>query len=180
MNDYKNFCEYVAVPEITLKRLLVRVVLIIFYTVFTAVYTFAFWLMLGLWELMILLPFIMLALIRLTWKYTIVEYEYSIEAGELRVAAIYNGTSRRTKLRVNIPEMTLIAPYDNVSLNTIERGDVDDVKYYASSKDSESAYVCIYPDKKRGKKRAAIIETTPEAQRILRLCNSTAFTSFHR
>ncbi len=180
MNDYKNFCEYIAAAEMTPKKLLARVFLMLFYTVFVAVYTFAFLLILGLWELMLLLPFIMLAMIRLTWKYTVVEYEYSIEAGELRVAAIYNKTSRRVKLRVSVPEMTLIAPYDEHSRNMLERGDIDEVKDYSASKDSESVYVCIYPDKKRGKKRAVIIETTPEAQRILRLCNPTAFTASYR
>ena len=180
MNDYKNFCEYVAAPEMTPKRLLVRVLLMIFYTVFVAVYTFAFWLALGLWELMILLPFIMLAMIKLTWKYIVVEYEYSIEAGELRVAAIYSKTARRVKLRVNVPEMLLIVPFNDDSRRMLDRGDIDEVKYYAASKDSESACVCIYPDKKRGKKRAVIIETTPEAQRILRICNPSAFTVSHR
>ena len=178
MNDYKNFCEYVAVPQLTPKRLFTRVLLMAFYTAFTVVYTFAFWLVLGLWELMILLPFIMLAIIRLTWKYTVVEYEYLIEAGELRVAAIYNKSLRRVKLRVSIPEMTLISPYNADS--TPEKYGVDEVKSYAASKNSESAYICVYPDKKRGRRCAVIIETIPEAQRILRLCNPGAFTCAHR
>ncbi len=180
MNDYKNFCEYVAAAELTSKKLLARVLLMIFYTVFVAVYTFAFWLILGLWELMILLPFIVFSMIKLTWKYTVVEYEYSIEAGELRVAAIYNKSSRWVKLRVSLSEMTLIAPFDKRSREMLGKGDIDEVKDFSASKWSESAYLCIYHDKKRSKKRAVIIETTTEAQRILKLCNPSAFTSSQR
>ena len=180
MNDYKNFCEYVATPKLTPGRLAARIILMIVYTAFVAVYSLIFWLMLGLWPLMILLPFIMYAAIRITWKYTVVEYEYSIEAGELRVAAIYNGSARRTKLRTSIPEMTLISPYTAESSVALNKGDIAEVKNYAASGDGESAYLCIYPDKKRGKKCAVIIETTPEAERILRFCNPTAFVKAQR
>ncbi len=180
MNDYKNFCEYVVRPEMTASVRLLRVFLITLYTLFIAVYSVGFWLILGLWTLMILLPFIMYAIIRITWKFTVIEYEYAIEAGELTVALIYNGAKRKVKVRASIPEMTLIAPYDAKSKHTLEKSDIDEVKYYIESKESERAYVCIYPDKKRGKKRAVVIETTPEALRILRLCNSTAFTASHR
>lgn len=180
MNDYKNFCEYAVHPKVTTSIWLLRILLITLYTLFIAVYSVVFWLILGLWTLMILLPFIMYAIIRITWKFTVIEYEYAIEAGELCVAVIYNGSKRCVKARASISEMTLIAPYDAKSQYTLEKRDIDEVKYYIESKESENAYVCIYPDKKRGKKRALVIETTPEALRIFKLCNSAAFTALHR
>ena len=179
MNDYKNFCEYSIRPELTLTRKLTRVLLIVFYTLLVTVYTAVFWLMLRLWTLMILLPFIMYAIIRLTWKFTDVEYEYAIEAGELSIAYIYSGAARRVKYRADITEMTLIAPYNEQNSHMLNKNDIYEIKYYTASKNSEEAYLCISPDKKRGKKRAVIIETTPEARRILRLCNPSSFVASH-
>lgn len=179
MNDYKNFCEYTVRPKLTSSRKLARVLLIALYTVLVTVYTVIFWLMLGLWTLMILLPFIMYAIIKFTWKFTDVEYEYAMEAGELSVAYIYSGIARHVKCRADITEMTLITPYNEHSMHMLDKNDILEVKYYIASEESEDAYMCVLPDKKRGKKRAVIIETTPEARRILRLCNPSAFVASH-
>ena len=176
MNDYKNFTEYVVRPEPTAKNTLARVMVICAYSVFTAVYLFIFWVLLQGLALVILLPFLLFAIIKLTWRFVCVEYEYSIEAGELTVAAIYGGATRRVKCRVYLPEATLIAPYDASRERMLEKDDISTVKRFASE-DSESAYVCVYPDKKHGKKRALVFETNAEAQRILRLCNPVAFAA---
>ncbi len=174
MNDYKNFCEYVTHPKPTGGNKLTRVLLIILYTLFSAAYIYVFWLNLQLWAMIILLPFLMYAIIRLTWKYVNVEYEYAIEAGELSISAIYSGSSRRLKRRAQIPEMTLIAPYREDTEGYLRAPDIIEVKWYADE-DSEAAYICVCPDQSSGKKRAIVIETTEEARRILHLCNPTVF-----
>ncbi len=176
MNDYKNFTEYVVRPEPTAKNTLARVMLICAYSVFTAAYLFIFWVLLQGLALVILLPFLLFAIVKLTWRFVCVEYEYAIEAGELTVAAIYGGATRRVKCRVQLTEATLIAPYDGARKQMLTNGDISQVKRFANE-DSESAYVCVYPDNKRGEKRALIFETNAEAQRILRLCNPVAFAS---
>ncbi len=176
MNDYKNFTEYVVRPEDTPRTKLLRVFLICAYTVFSAVYLFIFWALLQGLALVLLLPFLLFAIYKLTWRFTRAEYEYAIEAGELTVAVIYGGATRRVKCRVYLPEATLIAPYDGERERMLVKGDVADVKIYADE-GSESAYVCVYPDQKHGKKYALIFETTAEAQRILRICNPVAFVS---
>lgn len=176
MNDYKNFTEYVVRLEPTTKNTLARVMLICAYSIFSAVYLFIFWLVLEGLALVILLPFLLFAIVKLTWRFTCVEYEYAIEAGELTVAAIYGGSTRRVKCRVYLPEATLIAPYDAAREQMLATGDISRVKCFANE-GSESAYVCVYPDRKHGKKYALIFETNAEAQRILRLCNPVAFAA---
>lgn len=176
MNDYKNFTEYVVRPEDTAKTKLLRVFLICAYTIFSAVYLFVFWAILEGIALVLLLPFLLFAIYKLTWRFTRVEYEYAIEAGELTVAAIYGGATRRVKCRVYLPEATLIVPYDSTREQMLAKNDISEVKRFANE-DSESAYVCVYPDAKHGKKCALIFETNAEAQRILRLCNPVAFSS---
>ncbi len=180
MNDYKNFTEYVVKPEMTAKIKLARVLLISAYTVFTAVYLFIFWVLLEGVALLILLPFILFAIVKLTWRFTCPEYEYIIEAGELLVAVIYGGAARRVKCRVSLPDATLIAPFDNERERVLNAPDISDVKRYCASEKNDNAYICVYPAKNGSKKRALIFDTTPEAQRIMRICNPSAFISSGR
>lgn len=171
MNDYKNFCEYTVKPRPTAKTQVVRGLLIAMYSVFTLLYLWLFWLNFKSWALLILLPFLMFAIIRVTWRLVNIEYEFAIEVGELKIAVIYGSANRRTKRRLNIPDMTLIAPY---RADLVAAPDIIETVSFAEP-DSENAYVCVYPDKKSGKKKAVIIETTEESRRILRLCNPSAF-----
>ncbi len=174
MNDYKNFCEFVSKPKPTAKNRAIRAALIIFYTIFSAFYIYVFWLNLKLWTMILLLPFLMYAIIRMSWRFVQLEYEYAIEAGELSVAAIYSGASRRTKFRAQISDMTLIAPYNEQNAAVLRAHDITSAKIFAD-RDSETAYICVCPDKASGKKRAAVIETNDEMCRILRLGNPSAF-----
>ena len=171
MNDYKNFCEYVVKPEPDAKNKLCRVLIMTALSVFTAAYILLFWVNFKSWALLILLPFILYAMFRLTWRFVDYEYEYAIEAGELTVAKIYGGVSRRTKFRAEIADMTLIAPVETEK-GLSERRDIESVKDFSTE---ESAYVCIVSEPKTSKKRAVIIDTNEELLRILRLGNPTAF-----
>lgn len=180
MNDYRNFTEYVVKPEMSSKTKLLRVFLISVYTLFSAVYLWIFWLNFRALALLILLPFLLFAIVKLTWRFTRAEYEFLIEAGELTVAVIYGGATRRVKCRVPLPEATLIAPYDDERAKMFERGDIESVKRFTESDGSDNTYICIYPEKKGSKKSALIFDTTTEAQRIMRICNPHAFVSSYK
>lgn len=179
MNDYKNFCEYSVCPEKTGKLILARVLLMIFYVAFTLAYLWIFALNFKAFAIVILLPFIMYAIIKLTWRLTVVEYDFAIEAGELTVAKIYAGSARRVKARAYVPDMTLIAPKSKDSERVLSASDIVSVKDFSAQRDSETAFVCVYPDRSGGKKRALVIETNEEMQRVLRLCNPSAFVRTH-
>ncbi len=173
MNDYKNFCEYSVRPEPTGKIMLGKTLLMAVYILFCAVYLIIFALNFRAWALVALLPFIMYAIIKITWRFTVVEYDFAIEAGELTVAKIYAGSSRRVKARANVPEMTLIAPY-NENARVLSSPDIISVKDFSAKKGSGSAWICVYPERSGSKKRALIIETNDEMLRVLRLCNPSA------
>lgn len=175
MNDYKNFCEYVIRPQSTAKNSLAKGMLLTLYTVFCLAYIFIFWVLLNMWTLLILLPFLLFALIKLTFRYVNVVYDVSLEAGELTVAAIHGGATRRVKCRVYVPEMTLAAPYSE-GARALEAKDVAEIRGFTASGTGEDTWVFVYPDKKRGKKRALIIDTTPELLRAMRVCNPALFT----
>lgn len=175
MNDYKNFCEYVIKPVPGAKVRLARALLVSAYSIFAAGYTIIFWGLLGMWTLMLLLPFLIFAFYRLTWRFVDVEYDVSLEAGELTVAKVYGKSSRRVKLRAYVPEMTLIAPYDELTASHLLSKEVDSVTYYTENGVCDKTYICVYPDTKRGRKHAIVIDATDELLRIMRLCNPSLF-----
>jgi hypothetical protein len=176
MNDYNNFCEYVVKPAPHLKNRLLKLFLLSMYTLLTAAYIFIFWLVLRIWQPLILFPFIMYALINITWKYVLVEYEYIIEAGELSISKIYDGRARRTALTVGISDMTLITKLTDSSRQKLNSPDVTEVSDFSVSGEKE-AYLALYADKKSGKKRAVIFNVNDEMRRILRLGNPSAFVA---
>ncbi|MBQ8509787.1 MAG: hypothetical protein IJ493_07770 [Clostridia bacterium] len=174
MNDYKNFCEYAVRPEPDGKMQLLRVLLIAAYTLFTLVYITLFWVIAGAWVMLILLPFLMYAIFTLTWRFTRVEYEYSIEAGVLRVAKIYDGRSRRTKLTLELSDLTSAAPCTEPSPAALNARDITRTDDYRTSPQSEEGWLCVFADRKTGRKRALLLDCNAEMIRIMRLCNPSA------
>ncbi len=171
MNDYKNFCELTVKPETGARGLALKIALIVLYTLFTAAYVVFLYFILEMWTMLILLPFIMYAIFTLTWRYTQLEYEFAIETGELSVAKIYDGRSRRTVFRCDLSEATRISPLSD--RRVLESPDITSVKDFSASPDSAAAWYVIVPD--GSKKLAAVIETNDEMLRILRLANPSAF-----
>ncbi len=175
MNEHKSFTEYVVRPSDTAKIRFWRVMLVTIYTVLSAAYLFIFGLLLHVVALVVLYPFLLYALINLTWRFTRTEYEYSIEANMLTIAAIYGGATRRVKCRVDLSDATLIAPHDDSRRNMLEKANISEIKRFAQE-DSQTAFVCVWNDKKHERKCAVIFETTDDAKRLLRLANPGAFT----
>ncbi len=171
MNDYKNFCEYVTKPKPTSAMIVIKSLLIMMYALFGMLYLWFFCLNLRSLAMLILFPFLMFAMIRVTWRLVQIEYEFAVEAGELKVAVILGGAARRTKCRVQISDMSLIAPEATANVKV---DDFTECRRYADE-GSENAYLCVFPDKAAGKKRAIVIETNEEMRRILRLGNPSVF-----
>ena len=53
----------------------------------------------------------LLILIFFTWRYVKVEYEISVHMGQLNVAAIYGGLTRKELFNCRVKDMMTIAPY---------------------------------------------------------------------
>lgn len=177
MNEHKSFCEYIVTPETGAKGMLLRVVLMLIYALVAAGYTFFFWILLRQWQPLILLPFIIYALINITWRFVMVEYEFAVEAGELTVAEIYGKKTRRKRFSADISEFTVIRPLDSDSGKLADAPDTELLDFSARP-DSEDRMICVLPEKRTGKKKAVIIETDEDMRRLMRLANPSAFSRF--
>ncbi len=166
LNDYRNFCEFVKKPE--KPRIKLRIALVLGYTLITLAYVVFFYIMLRQWQLLILLPFIMYAVIALTWKFTEPEYEYSIEAGTLTVSIIYGGKTRRVRASIDLTKALRISRYESGLTASREISSVKDL-----SADGE-VWCIMLPDGERGRKNAILISVNDEMKRIMKLCNQSA------
>lgn len=173
MNELKSYCEFTAAPEKSMRTLILQILLMCFYTLFTAAYVFFLFVLLRVWQLLLLLPFIMYAVFGLTWRYTRVEYEFSLEAGQLTVSRIYDRRSRRVGFTADLAEAMRISPLTDRA--RLSAPDIVSVKDFSSSADSESAWYIILPDSRSGKKQAVVIETVPDMLRLLKLANPSVF-----
>lgn len=174
MTENKTHYEYVYRPEPSVKMTAARILLITMYSVFCAMYIILFWISLQSLALLILLPFIMFAMIRMTWRLVNTEYEVSVEAGELTVAVIYGKAARRVKFRYTVREMTVITAYDKAHVHLYSGNDISDTRCFGKSADSENAIVCVCPDVKKNSRKAVVFEGDDEMRRILRLSNPSA------
>ncbi len=173
MNDYKNFCEYTVRPEGNGGRMTLKILLTAVYTLLTLVCVFLFWFVLRSWALLILYPFVLFALVSLTWRYVNVEYEFAVEAGNFTVAFVYDGRSRRVKFNADLSQMTLLAPRGERSLALTKAPDIAKCSDFSASPDSPDAWVGVLSDGKGGK-CAVIFETNEEMRRLLRFFNPAA------
>ena len=166
MNDYRNFCEFAKKPEASGKTRALRAILMALYTAITLAYIVFFYIILRQWQLLLLLPFIMYALIVLTWRFTKPEFEYSIEAGELTIAVIYGGRSRRVKCSVDLTKATRISEFRQGLANS---RDVSSVRDFSAGGEVWCVFI---PDD--SKKQLIVFSVNDEMKRIMKLCNPSA------
>ncbi len=122
--------------------------------------------------LLALVPVTLWMIIFFTWRYTDVDYEYSMTSGYLTFSIIYGSRTRKQIFQVQIKAITLIAPYTDEYYERARRY-APQVEYYAlSSKNAENAYFALF-ENKDGKKSIFIFETTDRALSIFKFYNST-------
>lgn len=166
MNEYRNFCEFTKKPE--KQPTFTKVILMTLYTLLTAGYVIFFWMMLRQWQLLLLLPFIMYAVIVLTWRYTKPEYEYSVEAGALTISVIYGGRTRRVRFTGDLTSATRISTYDE---RVGSARDILGVKDFSAGGE---VWCGVFPDGNSGKKLVIVFSVNDEMKRALKICNPQA------
>lgn len=176
MNDYKNHHDYVVRPNPSMKIKLIGFLLMFFYTALTFGYIFLFWIKLGQWQPLILLPFIIIALINLTWKYVRVEYEFSAEVGVLTISEIYDGRSRRQKLALEVSEIEEAGRCDESARERLSARGLERIRDFSQSPDSAGAWYAVWRDK-NNVRQAVIFESDDELLRLLRLWNPSVFSA---
>ena len=114
-----------------------------------------------------------------TWRYTCVEYEYSITSGELTFAKVFGNRSRRRILTLDLRQAVRIAPLDNGEHSAKAAAWKPELEFSAiSSPTAPDIYYILfeYGNGEKKEKRRAIFyfEATKRALQICRFYNSSA------
>lgn len=175
MNEFNTY-EFVVHQRIEGKWLIARIGLILLY----AAYVLGA-LLLGITTriiapLLALTPVTLWIIVFATWRYTDVEYEYSITSGELTFAKIFGSRSRRRQLVLCLRDAVRIAPLDNGEHSAFAEQWHPEREYSAvSSMTAPDIYYALFEFKDRAKKEKCraifYFEATARALQICRFYN---------
>lgn len=168
-----NYAEHSVVLKPTkktrfLKAIIIVVAIAVFLTVSFFIITFAS-------ATIITLPMIVVLIVFgafVFWKYTRVEYDYTIASGNLTMCVVYGGRKRKELFNIHISAADSITDFNGKSLD--KPVDADKVYVCLSSNDAKSI-VCITFKDESGKYCAAYIEAEKKAKSVLRFYNSSAY-----
>ena len=172
MNEFQTY-EVTTHQKIYGIWLLKRITLIFIYIAFVvAALLFGFLSRISV-PLLAFIPIALWILIFITWRYTDVDYEYSMTSGYLSFSTIYGSRSRKQLFETQIKSMSLIAPYTDDYFSRASAY-APEVEYYAlSSKGAENAYFALF-ENADGKKSIFIFEANDRALTIFKFYNSSA------
>lgn len=178
MNEFTTY-EFAVSQKVEGKWLLARVGLIVFY-VFYVVALLAVALRTRIFvPFLALIPITLWMIVFFTWRYTAVDYEYSITSGELTFSRIYGNRTRRRVSTIVLRDAVCIAPLDNGEHSAKAAAFHPEREYSAiSSLTAPDIYYILfeYQNKKKKEKCRAIFyfEATGRALQICRFYNPSA------
>lgn len=163
----ENYFEYAVEEKATGKNLIRRVLLILFYLIFSLAFFIAFS-AIKIPQLIALLPLLLFIMVALTWRYVSVTHEYIIAVGEISFVNIYAGRKRKEILKLSVREAEEIAPDEGKTLPA-----VDKVYDFRSSPSTPDSYYLVFKD---GKEKRCLVyfEATRKALKLLQLYNPGA------
>lgn len=126
--------------------------------------------------LLALIPITLWIIVFFTWRYTQVQYEYSLFAGEMTVSRILGDRFRKVLVKVRITELASVLPCGEDAADAIARFAAEDTVFAASAENAEGLYVALWKDSESGKKRQLFFEPDERAVKILRYYNAAAMT----
>lgn len=172
--EESSIYEYVVAKKgknVTVKKTL----LIIFYVIYVIVAFVVGGITKFLLPCLALVPLSLWIIVFFTWRYAKVEYEYSINSGELTFSEIYGGRSRRVVTSFKLKDCTLIAPLNDEYSDQAKRYGAERSYFALSSSDAPDAYFAEYTV--GGKKCIFYFEATARTLKICRFYNSCATVS---
>ena len=175
MNEFSTY-EYVVQRKNKGKQRFLPALLIVGYVLFAVLaLTFAVTSRLGA-PLVALAPLALLLIIFLTWRYTKIEYEYSITSGVLTFSEIYGGKSRKVITEFKLKDCDAIAPLSDPAKREYADRYGADITYSAlPDKNSPHGYFAAYENEK-GKRCIFLFEATEKAVKICRFYNAAGTT----
>ncbi len=178
MQEFLSF-EHCVRQRITGKWIGYRAALLLLYVLFVATI-----LVVGLftrifWPFFALVPLLLWILVFITWRYTDVEYEYTVTSGKLTFSKIYGGRSRKRVFEMNLRDAVLIAPLDGSTYSARATAYRPERSFEGvSSFTAPNIYMLLFEldAKKRADKRRAIFyfEATKKSLSICRFYNQSA------
>ena len=82
----------------------------------------------------------------ITWKQSIVEYEYTIISGMFYLARIRGKIRRKEVFEAELHDAVIIAPFNETYCEKAEKCEPNDVFYAISSRKSENAWFIIFEE----------------------------------
>ena len=172
MNEFQTH-EVTIHQKVYGEWLVARILLVFFYVVFVIGMLVAGLLTKIFVPLLAFIPIALWFIIFITWRYTDVDYEYSMTSGFLSFSKIFGSRSRKQMFEAQIKSMTLIAPYTKEHMGKI-REYAPKVRYTAlSSQPSDKACFALFENAK-GEKSIFIFEADDRTVSILRFYNPSA------
>ena len=170
--DFETY-EYVIVPRRTAKNKLHKALLLLGYVLFVIAW-FIFGFSTGFYPLLELIPVTLWMVIFATWRYTNVEYEYSVLSGRLTVSKIFGGRSRKKALELDLRDAEAILPLgEKQSERLIDDFDPQSETSFLSNREHPEAYAVLYRDEDT--RCAVYLEINDKMMKTCKLYNSQAF-----
>ena len=173
MEEFQTY-EYVVAPKKSGKYQLKRLLLMLSYVLYVVVLLAVGLIVKLIVPLLALIPLSLWIIVFFTWRYVSVEHEYSIVSGEMTVADIYGGRSRKDLVVFRLKECAMIAPaHERQWQERAELFGAEKVYSALSSPDAPDAYFAAFENEK-GAKCIVYFEATERALRICRFYNPSA------
>ena len=178
MHEFSAF-EHCVRQKLTAKWIALRVALVLFYISFVlAILIVGLFVRIG-WPFFALVPLLLWILVFVTWRYTDIEYEYTITSGKLVFCKIYGNRSRKRIFEMNLRDAVLIAPLDGGTYSARATAYHPERSFEGvSSFSAPNIYIMLFEldAKRRADKRRAIFyfEATKKTLSICRFYNQSA------
>jgi hypothetical protein len=175
MNNNTQTYEKVVNASNSSKEKLKRITAVILYSVF-----FAVWMIFALNNHDILVPVLVagvlctVMLVLISWKYLIVEYEYSIWYGSFELAKIYSKKKRKNIVSAELCDLLLVAPATEEYISRAEHMDIDKRHLALSSANSENMWLLVTGGKDMPR-NLVFFEADERMLAILRQANPSVF-----
>lgn len=116
--------------------------------------------------------------ILVSWRFTCIEYEIIIAAGELIISTVYGKRTRKQLCNLNLKDISEIGEYDDRSYNEINKLSLQKNFICVSSMSAPTVYYAIFDEDKD--KCIIYFEADEKAISLLKKYNSSAFRAAER
>lgn len=173
MNDIQTY-EKMIKRKADAKLIAIKIALIAAYSLISALGVLLVIKIAGLSAPLLLVLFTLVALFAFfSWKYTNIEYEYSVIGNEFCLSKIYGKSIRKDIFECELSRAKIIAPYNGEHKEGADRCNPDKRFLAIASKASENVWYVIF-EEESGRTLLVFFEADDRAIKIMRHANPRA------